>query len=105
MWREKDLRQSANPVRELFDATAQGYAIKLSCPGCRRTRIFHAAAVWHHFRRKGFSERLRDVPKKFRCRICERRTPIMELVHEEPDDMSLPMPGELVWKHELRRRR
>jgi len=105
MWRESGPRTSANPVRDLFDATAQHYALKLKCRGCGRARVFHAAAVWHHFRRKGWSEWLRDVPKKFRCRACDRRTPEMDLVHEEPTDTTLPLPGETIWKHELRRRR
>lgn len=104
-WRENEPRISANPVRDLFDATAQHYAIKLTCRGCRRSRIFPSAAIWWHFRKKGFSEWLRDVPGKFRCRVCERRAPGMDLVHEAANDTSLPMPSELVWKHELRRRR
>lgn len=105
MWRDGEQRISANPVRDLFDACAHGYAIKFTCRGCRRIRIFPSAAVWHHFRRKGLSDRLRGVPGKFRCRVCERRSPVMALVHERPNDSSLPMPSDLDWKHELRRRR
>jgi hypothetical protein len=105
MWRETGPRISANPVRDLFDAAAQHYAIKLTCRGCRRVRVLHAAAVWWHFRRRDYSERLRDVPGKFRCRACDRRLPSMDLVHEAPDDTSLPMPDDLDWKRELRRRR
>jgi hypothetical protein len=33
------------------------------------------------------------------------RYPKLELVSEEPTDTSLPMPTELDWKRELRRRR
>jgi hypothetical protein len=98
-------RISANPVRDLFDACAHGYALRLSCRGCRRTRVFHAAAVWHHFRRRGFSDKLGDVPGRFRCRVCDRARPILALVHSAPDDASLPMPSDLDWKRELRRRR
>lgn len=105
MWREQGIRTEVNPLRELFDATARGYAIKLTCRGCRRTRTFPAAAVWWHFRCRGFSERLRDVPGKFCCQSCDCRAPDMDVVHETPNDASLPMPAELVWKQELRRRR
>jgi len=98
-------RISVNPVRDLFDAAAHGYSILLTCRGCRRTRIFHAAAVWHHFRRRNFPDHLRDVPRRFRCRVCDRRAPALELVHESPDDASLPLPTALEWKRELRRRR
>src|SRR5687768_5025835 len=105
MWREERVRTSANPLRELFDAAAKGYAIKLACQGCRRERIFPAAAVWRHFREKGFSEMLRDVPGKFRCRVCDRREPIMDLVHEDPNDASLALPEAHEWKRELSRRR
>lgn len=105
MWREGERRISANPVRELFDACAHGYAIRLTCRGCRRARIFPSAAVWHHFRRKGFSEWLREVPARFRCRVCDRKGPFMDLVHEGPNDVSLPLPSDSEWKRELRRRR
>ena len=105
MWRDGEPRLSANPVRDLFDACAHGYAIRLACRGCGRQRVFHSAAVWHHFRRKGFSEWLRDVPRRFRCRVCGRRAPVMALVHEPPNDDSLPMPSDHDWKRELRRRR
>ena len=105
MWREREARVSANPVRELFDACAHVYAIRFTCRGCRRARVFPSAAVWHHFRRKGYSERLRDVPDKFRCRVCDRKRPAMDLVHEEPNDRSLPLPSDSDWKRELRRRR
>ncbi|HET9428272.1 MAG TPA: hypothetical protein VFO69_07930 [Allosphingosinicella sp.] len=98
-------RVSANPLRELFDAAAQGYTLKLSCRGCGRSRIFHAAAVWNHFDRKGWSPWLRDVPARFRCRVCDRRTPALVLGHDEPTDHHLPLPDRYRWKRELGRRR
>jgi hypothetical protein len=99
------VRDLVNPVRDLFDATAHHYALKLTCRHCRRQRIFPAAAVWWHFKRRGFTDRLRDVPQRFRCQSCERRGPTLDLVHEEANDASLPLPSEQDWKHELRRRR
>lgn len=107
-WRQArpdGLRTSANPVRESFDAAAQGYTLKLSCGGCGRVRVFHAAAVWRHFDRKGWSPWLRDVARRFRCRVCDRRMPRLELGHDEPTDTSLPLPDPYAWKRELSRRR
>jgi hypothetical protein len=105
MWRDNQPRISANPVRDLFDATTHHYAIKLRCRACHRSRILNAAAVWWHFRKKGYSEWLRDVPRKFRCRECQERGPEMDLVHQAANDHSLPLPSESDWKRELRRRR
>jgi hypothetical protein len=45
-----------------------------------------------------------DVPKKCRCRQCGARGPALDLVEEEPNDSSLPLPSEQDWKRELRRR-
>jgi hypothetical protein len=100
-----DRRESANPLRELFDAAAQGYTLSFTCFGCERRRIFHAAAVWRHFDHKGWSSWLRDVPARFRCRVCNRRVPRLELGHSEPSDTSLPLPDPYSWKRELSRRR
>lgn len=99
------MRTEANPVRDLFDATAHHYAIKLTCRGCRRARIFPAAALWWLFQRRGWVDWLRDVPKRFHCRVCERRVPIIELSKEAENDNTYPLPGEVDWKRELRRRR
>jgi len=98
-------RDTANPVRELFDAAAQGYTLSFRCRGCGRVRTFHAAAVWRHFDGKGWSPWLRDVAARFRCRVCGRRTPQIELGHQEPTDTSLPLPDRYAWKRELSRRR
>ena len=98
-------RDSANPIRELFDAAAQGYTLKLVCRGCGRSKVIHAAAAWRHFDRKGWSPWLRDVAARFRCRVCDHRSPALELSHDEPTDTSLPLPDHYAWKRELSRRR
>jgi hypothetical protein len=105
MWREERVRTSVNPLREIFDAAAKAYSVKLTCRSCRRERILSAAAIWRRFRRKGYSELLREIPAKFRCRVCDRREPVMDLVHEEPNDTSLPLPTDQEWKRELGRLR
>jgi len=104
-WKNGGERDTANPVRDLYDAAAQHYALRFTCRGCRRQRVFVSAAVWWHFKRKGFTDWLRDVPKRFRCQDCGRRGPALDLVHEDATDTSLPLPTEQDWKHEQRRRR
>ena len=99
------VRESANPVRELFDAAAQGYTLRFTCRGCGRARVFHSAAVWRLFDRKGWSPWLSDIASRFRCRVCGRRSPALALVHDEPTDTSLPLPDRYAWKRELSRRR
>ena len=99
------MRELVNPVRDLFDATVRHYSRKFTCRGCRRQRVFPAASVWWYFHRRGIPDWLRDVPGKFRCTNCGRRSPAMELVHEEATDTGLPLPSERAWKEELRRRR
>jgi hypothetical protein len=105
MWREQGPRDSANPVRDVFDAAAHGYNLKLECGGCRRGQVLDAHAVWHLFQRKRWRDLLRDVPARFRCRGCGRKSPRLDLVHDDPTVTDLPMPSEAEWKRELRRRR
>jgi hypothetical protein len=103
--RDDRVRDKVNPLKELFDAAAQGYAIRLTCRGCRRSRVLNAHAVWYLFERRRWLDGLRDVPRRFRCSDCGRKGPQVEPVHEEPNDTKLPMPHESDWKRELRRRR
>lgn len=107
MWHEKGPRISANPLRELFDAAARGYNLRLTCRGCGRAEILNRFAVWWLFRQKGWRDRLSDVPARFRCGGCGRKAPEMDLVQEEPTLNALPVPvaAEAEWKRELRRRR
>jgi hypothetical protein len=105
MWREKGPRISANPLRELFDAAARGYNLKLTCGGCGRAEVLNRFAVWWLFQRKGWRDRLGDVPARFRCGSCSCKAPQLDLVHEEPTSDALAVPQEREWKRELRRRR
>ena len=105
MWREAGPRTSAIPVRDLFDAAAHGYNLKLACPGCGRAQVLNRFAIWWLFRRRGWRDRLADVPARFRCAECGRKRPSLDLVHAEPTAHSLAAPSEREWKQELRRRR
>ena len=61
--------------------------------------------------RKGWVDNLREVRRRCLCILClhrrgeKVRNPELELVDEAPTDAGLPMPSELDWKREVRRRR
>jgi hypothetical protein len=99
------LRDSANPLRELFDAAVRGYSVRLTCRHCSRIRRFDAHALWYLFERRRWDGRLAEVPRHFRCATCSGKSPVVELVREEPDDDTLPMPPRQAWRRELGRRR
>jgi hypothetical protein len=102
---------SAYPLRDLFDAAVRHYSIKLTCGRCSRVTIYHAAALWWLFEQKGWADRFSDVQKRCLCLMCfhrgriKVRFPTLELTRDPPTDTSLPMPTELDWKRELRRKR
>ena len=102
---------SAYPLRDLFDAAVRGRSVRLTCRQCRHRAILSSHALWWLFHRKGWRDRFEDVRKRCVCLLClhrrgeKVRNPEFELVHDEPTDTSLPMPSEMDWKRELRRRR
>ncbi len=85
--------------------------VKLVCRRCRHANSFPAAALWWLFQRNGWKDRFADVPRRCICLPCWRRRgekvrdPLFKLSEEPPLDATLPMPSELEWKQELRRRR
>lgn len=102
---------TAIPLRELWDAATHHYSIRLTCRRCGHSRVLHAAALWWLFHRKGWAARFRDVRRRMFCAMCWARRherlhgPDLDLVRDEPTDTSIPLPSELDWKRELRRRR
>lgn len=102
---------TAYPLRDLFDAAVRHRTVKLTCRRCRHSNSFAAAALWWLFHQKGWKDRFVDVRRRCICLHClhrfgeKVREPHLELVEEEPTDQTLPMPSELDWKRELRRRR
>lgn len=99
------------PLRDLWDAAVRGRAVRLTCRACGHGAVFSAAALWWLFQRKGWADRFRDVQRRSLCIMClhrrseKVRNPELELVEEPPTDTSLPLPSEMEWKRELRRRR
>ena len=101
---------SAYPLRDLFDAALRYSAVRLTCPRCRHYLVFRSAALWWLFQRKGWQDRFPNVRRRYFCQICWKRQGVkihadIALVNEEPTDDSLPLPSELDWKRERRRRR
>jgi hypothetical protein len=101
---------SAYPLRDLFDAAVRYSAVRLTCPRCRHYLVFRSAALWWLFQRKGWQDRFPNVRRRYFCQTCWKRHGVkihadIALVNEEPTDDSLPLPAELDWKRERRRRR
>jgi hypothetical protein len=105
-----DLR-SAYPLRDLFDAAARQRNVRLACTHCGHAAIFDSHALWWLFARKGWADRFADVRRRCVCSICwwERRErarlPDLELVDDPPTESRLPLPSEIDWQRERRRRR
>ena len=102
---------SAFPLRDLFDVAARGRSVRLTCPKCAHSAVLSSHALWWLFHRKGWVDTFSAVRRRCLCLLClhrrgeKIRNPELELVDEAPTDTSLPMPSELDWKRELRRRR
>jgi hypothetical protein len=102
---------SAYPLRDLFDAAVRGRTVRLTCAKCGHTAVLSSHALWWLFRRKGWADTFRAVRRRCLCILClhrrgeKIRNPVLELVDDAPTDASLPMPSELDWKREVRRRR
>jgi hypothetical protein len=102
---------SAYPLRDLFDAAVRGRSVRLTCPKCGHKAVLSSHALWWLFRRKGWVDSFAAVRRRCLCILClhrrgeKVRNPELELVEEPPMDTGLPLPSELDWKRELRRRR
>jgi hypothetical protein len=102
---------TAYPLRDLFDAAVRNRSVRLTCPRCGHGNVFSSHALWWLFRRKGWVDSLREVRRRCLCIMClhrrgaKVRDPELQLVDDAPTDTSLPMPSELDWKREVRRRR
>jgi len=107
MSRDGAVRYSANPIREVFDAAAQGYNFRLICRSCGHAEILNRFAIWWLFHEKRWRDLITDVPPHFRCGKCGSKVPRLVLVQEEATTQTLTLPAlaEQEWKRELRRRR
>ena len=102
---------SAYPLRDLFDSAVRGRNIRLTCARCGHGAVFSGQALWWLFHRKGWVDAFPEVRRRCLCIMClhrrgmKVRNPELELVDDPPSDSGLPLPSELDWKRELRRRR
>src|SRR5687768_16186719 len=110
MFRVPDL-PSPYPLRDLFDAAVRHKSVRLTCLKCRHVALFSSLALWWLFHRNGWQDRFADVQKRCVCLLClharglKVRYPELELVDDAPTETRLPLPSEIDWKRELRRRR
>jgi hypothetical protein len=102
---------SAYPLRDLFDAAVRGRSVRLTCRTCGHSAVLSSHGLWWLFDRKGWRDGLEDLRRRSICLLCLHRRgekvrhPELELVPGPPSDTSLPMPSEMDWKREVRRRR
>ncbi|HYD37840.1 MAG TPA: hypothetical protein VEA60_09520 [Allosphingosinicella sp.] len=102
---------STFPLRDLFDVAARGRGVRLTCAKCGHKAVLSSHALWWLFHRKGWVETLAEARRRCLCLLClhrrgeKVRNPALEPVDEAPTDASLPMPSEMDWKREVRRRR
>ena len=102
---------TAYPLRDLFDAAVRGRSVRLTCRECGHSTVLSSHALWWLFRRKGWRDTFADVRRRCVCLMClhrrrrQVRNPGFELVLDPPTDSSLPLPSEIDWQRELRRRR
>jgi hypothetical protein len=84
-----------------FEAAAWRYSIVADCKACRARGVFHAAALWWLFERKGCDTMLGAVARRLRCRACGGRARL-SVSHAVPT-VILELPGERDWKRAVSR--
>jgi hypothetical protein len=102
---------TAYPLRDLFDVAVRTRSVRLTCRTCGHSALLSSHALWWLFRRKGWRDGLADLRRRSLCLLClhrrgeKVRDPELDLVPDPPTDTSLPLPSEMDWKREVRRRR
>lgn len=102
---------TAYPLRDLFDAAARGRNVRLSCTACGHVATLSGMALWWLFQRRGWLDQFKDVQQRSVCTACWRRhrrkvgNPVLTLVETAVTDAKWPLPSEMEWKKEVRRRR
>lgn len=94
----------------LFELALIGHPVCLACPVCGHRRVFDPYAIWWLFERRGWSDRLADVPKRFVCTKCviarRRVRPLLTIEPTSPPtDDTLERPSEQEWKRVISRQR
>lgn len=102
---------TAYPLRDLFDVAVREQDVRLTCRECRHACVARGIALWWLFHSRGWRDDFPSVVRRCVCAMCwyrlgrKMRGPRLELVRGETPTLLLPMPSELEWKRELRRRR
>lgn len=96
------MRETANPIRDLFDAALQHAAIRVDCTACPNTAVFNAAGLWWHFHKRDWAASIRNSGDRIYCKPCRVRIgckmrPRVSVTHE-PHTTWLDEPSKLEWK-------
>lgn len=96
------MRETANPIWNLFDAALRHRSIRVECSCCPNTAVFNAAGLWWHFHQKDWASSIRAAGNHIYCEPCRERTgckmrPRVSLT-EAPSNRYLEEPTDLEWK-------
>jgi hypothetical protein len=91
---------------ELWEAAMMHHHLKVQCcvPGCGNSAVYHAAALWLLFARRGWEQPLRLAEKRFWCRPCTRavgwkvKRARLGTTRDALTVTSLPLPSDAMWK-------
>lgn len=95
-------RDGCRVPQTLFEAAAWHFSIVAACKKCRARGVFHAAALWWMFERKGWDPTFGAVARRFRCRACGGRATLSASRDAVPS-VILPLPDEREWKRAVSR--
>lgn len=95
-------RDGGRVPQTLFDAAAWRYSIVADCKACGGRGVFHAAALWWRFERKGWDTMFGAVARRLKCRACGGRARL-PVSHDAVPTIILELPGERDWKRAVSR--
>lgn len=95
-------RNDVRIATTLFEAAAFHKKIRATCK-CGHSSVFDPHALWWLFQRKGWDQRLKVLPGRFRCLRCSSGRVRVALVEEPVTIDRLPMPPEHEWKRAVSR--
>lgn len=90
-------------LRTLEQCALYKRTIRLTCPGCGRSRVMDAAALWWLFRRKGWDDALGEAAKRLCCERCRSEDdrvirPSWTVTREMPEGPQPPYPDKHEWR-------
>ena len=89
-------------VTTLFEAAAYHYAIRVTCR-CKRSEVLNPHALWWHFRRHGWDERLFALREHLVCSGCGKRRATVVITTKTVTIDALPLPPLHEWRRAVNR--